>query len=111
MDKKFIESLGWRLIKTVDGYTRWRSDNWPEWVKAKVYHFELNGKKITHVEGSESCTFYGNGSKLYGKKFDKAKFVDYTALLKKYLKIKENPYLYTAGEFLEVTKKLTTLTK
>ena len=109
--KDFIESLGWKPSGTSSGYTRMLQDGHMQWVRGKTYHYELNGKKITHTQGSNFCLFLGNGYRLHSATFDKIQLVDYTALLKKLLNIKKNPYLYTAGEYLEVTKKLAALTR
>ena len=109
--EEFIESLGWKPEGTSTGYTRMHQDGHAQWVRGKTYHYELNGKKISHTQDGNFCLFLGNGYRLNSVAFDKAKLVDYTALMKKLLNIKKNPYLYTAGEYLEVTRKLAALVR
>ena len=109
--KEFIESLGWVPERTTTGFTRVRKDGSYEWVKGKCIHYKQFGKEISHGSGANFCLFHGNGYKLNSVAFDKSMLIDYTALQKKLLNIKKNPYLYTAGEYLEVTRKLAALTR
>ena len=111
ISKEFIKSLGWTPERTTTGYTRMKKDGKLEWVKGKCIHYKQFGKEISHTSGANLCLFHGNGFKVDSVAFDKSMLVDYTTLMRKLLNIKKNPYLYTAGEYLEVTRKIAALTR
>ena len=109
MNKKFIESLGWKHVRCEMGYVYDEKSH--NYRKAEFLVYKLEGKFIRHTEASKICLFFGNGNRLNPKQFDKTQLVDYTNSLKKKIKIEAAPSLYTAKDYIDATNKIAELTK